>query len=57
MAWRALCQMQGNLQRTWQRRCAAGVAESYVDPATSQFMVWIGWPGQAHDCPEGRRLA
>ncbi len=47
MAWKALSDLKGNVRRTWERRRASGAALSYVDPSTSQVMVWVGWPGRA----------
>ena len=34
MAWRSLSEMSPSLRRTWQRRYAAGVAQTYVDSET-----------------------
>lgn len=45
MAWRALDELEGSLRRTWQRRLAAGVVESYVDPESRRRMIWLSWPG------------
>ena len=44
MAWRTLSTLDGDLRRTWERRHAAGVAQSRRDPITAEIMVWIGWP-------------
>lgn len=44
VAWRRLCELEGPLRRTWERRAAAGVARTRRAPEDGSLQVWVGWP-------------